>query len=292
MFKADPLRPSAPRLRLSPPVVALGLFAYGASAYVGFHVYRLYSLESPPETIRDPKHQHVNNTHDSTTHVYSSIASSYDDDVGWDEWFMGMNRRRKAVVSKLTGNVIETAAGTGRNLSFIANLASPSPITSLTLTDASPQMLERAFETFKTLKGMPPTTFKMLNVSHTGASLPREKFDTVLDTFGLCSMHDPSVSLRNMRDLCKPDGTIVLLEHGRSVFALRAVQEYINSALDKTAQGHADRWGCWWNRDLEGIVSELDGVTVESVKRYHLGTTLEIVLRRNADAASGGNHVK
>ncbi|KAJ3026453.1 UNVERIFIED_CONTAM: hypothetical protein HDU68_005628 [Siphonaria sp. JEL0065] len=271
-----------PRLRPTPPLIALGLFAYGASTYLAFHLYRLHSLPTPPPEISDPKHQKTT-AEISTPEVYSKIADSYDDDVGWDEWFLGMDRRRRNVVQQLKGSVIETAAGTGRNLRFFAE-TNPSDMTSITLTDASPQMLQRAFETYKTYsKDLPPVTFSLLNISHSDVSPPAiqySKFDTVFQTFGLCSMQDPSTSLEAMKQLCKPDGRIILLEHGRSLHSLGFLSDWINGALDKTAQGHADRWGCWWNRDLERVVRGIEGVEVLSVKRFHLGTTLEIVLKR------------
>ena len=41
-------------------------------------------------------------------------------------------------------------------------------------------------------------------------------FDTVVDTFGLCSYEDPIAALREMRRVCQPGGQVLLLEHGRS----------------------------------------------------------------------------
>ncbi|KAI9346215.1 hypothetical protein BDR26DRAFT_856053 [Obelidium mucronatum] len=256
-----------PTLRPTPPLIALGLFAYGASAYLGFHLYRLGSLPDPPTTIANPKYQRTT-AQVSTPEVYSQIADSYDEDVGWDEWFMGMDRRRRNVAKLLKGDVIETAAGTGRNLRFMSEY--PEELTSIT-----------TFATFKAFKNLPPVTFSLLDISHheeaTSPSVPihlESKFDTVFDTFGLCSMHDPTESLNNMKKLCKPNGQIILLEHGRSIHSLGFLSNWINSALDKTAQSHADRWGCWWNRDLENVIRSVDGLEIESVKRYHLGTTL------------------
>ncbi|KAJ3202279.1 hypothetical protein HDU82_007484 [Entophlyctis luteolus] len=275
-------------LRLRPPVVAIGLFVYTASAYAGFHVYRLHSLPAPDKGIADPEYQCLSSRKPST-HVYASIASSYDDDISWDEWLIGMPARRRAVCRLLEGKVIETAAGTGRNLPFIA-ASNNSAISSLTITDASPQMLERAFEVFRSLgKPLPPVTFSILDINdcnHSPASKKdmsahlTGKFDTVVDTFGLCSVGNPTQTIRNMMSLVKKGGRIILLEHGRSSYPLQFLASFINSSLDKTAQSHADRWGCWWNRDLETAARNVDGLHIESVKRYHFGTTVEIVARK------------
>lgn len=67
-------------------------------------------------------------------------------------------------------------------------------------------------------------------------------------------------------------GKILLLEHGRSYFG------WINKYLDNIAKRHADRYGCWWNKDIDQIVRD-SGLVVESKKRYHFGTTYEYVLR-------------
>jgi hypothetical protein len=48
--------------------------------------------------------------------------------------------------------------------------------------------------------------------------------------------------------------------------------------LDGLAPGHADHYGCWYNRNIGAIV-EQSGLEVESIRRYHLGTTWEVVLK-------------
>lgn len=76
-----------------------------------------------------------------------------------------------------------------------------------------------------------------------------QKYDTIIQTFGLCSVKDPVLLLSNMAAIVKPDtGRIVLLEHGRSWWGL------INGLLDRSAREHFERFGCWWNRDIEVVV--------------------------------------
>ena len=105
-----------------------------------------------------------------------------------------------------------------------------------------------------------------------------DSFDAVVDTFGLCSFEDPVAALREMSRVCRkgrgekdaPPGKIYLLEHGRSDWA------WLSNILDRHADPHAKRWGCYWNRDILAIVREA-GLEVQSVARYHLGTTYVIV---------------
>jgi methyltransferase OMS1 len=46
--------------------------------------------------------------------------------------------------------------------------------------------------------------------------------------------------------------------------------------LDRSAVAHARRWGCWWNRDVQGLVAAA-GLRVVECRRHHLGTTYAIV---------------
>lgn len=96
---------------------------------------------------------------------------------------------------------------------------------------------------------------------------------------GLCSTPDAPALLRRLGTLANQEsGQIVLLEHGRSHYA------WLNRVLDDLAPHHADRYGCWWNRDIGRIVEE-SGLEVRRVERFHLGTTWWVELR---PARSGG----
>jgi methyltransferase OMS1 len=90
---------------------------------------------------------------------------------------------------------------------------------------------------------------------------------------GLCSSPEPVKVLQNMGHLCKPKtGRIILIEHGRGHY------NFVNGVLDDLAPVHAQRHGCWWNRDILDIVKE-SGLNIVEVKRYHAGTTYWIELR-------------
>ncbi|BDA41943.1 probable ubiquinone/menaquinone biosynthesis C-methyltransferase Ub at C-terminar half [Coccomyxa sp. Obi] len=101
---------------------------------------------------------------------------------------------------------------------------------------------------------------------------PENSFDTVVDTFGLCSHGDPVQALKEMGRLCKPEGRILLLEHGK------ASPDWLNKWLDEGAHKHLMKWGCQWNRDIESIVKEA-GLEIELLSRWHFGTTYVIIAR-------------
>lgn len=114
------------------------------------------------------------------------------------------------------------------------------------------------------------------------------KYDTIFQSFGLCSVSDPVKLVTNMASVLQPGtGRIYLLEHGRGWF------EFLNRLLDETAEGHFKKHGCWWNRDIEGIVREaaqkVPGLEVVHLGRpllRQVGTTLVIELRLNPDAVA------
>ncbi|KAI3321106.1 hypothetical protein HD806DRAFT_504634 [Xylariaceae sp. AK1471] len=114
-----------------------------------------------------------------------------------------------------------------------------------------------------------------------------QKYDTILQTFGLCSVRDPVSLLSLMASSLQPNtGRILLLEHGRSIWDL------VNGLLDRGARGHHERFGCWWNRDIEVIVNEaarrVPGLEVLRLERpgwTTAGTHVVVELRvRDADA--------
>lgn len=131
-----------------------------------------------------------------------------------------------------------------------------------------------------------------------GRFLPRS-FDTVVDTFGLCSVEDPKGAVEQLARACKPGGKMIFIEHGRATTESEAcpscssssppsppppspfpfTKAWIDSKLDAVAAQHRRRWGCWWNRDLEAEIRGAAGVEVERVARWHLGTTLVVVAR-------------
>jgi methyltransferase OMS1 len=87
---------------------------------------------------------------------------------------------------------------------------------------------------------------------------------------------------QEMARVCKPGGRILLLQHGK------AKASWLNRVLDDGAREHHSKWGCWWNRDIEQIVRQA-GLEVDSMSRWHFGTTYLLVARPTAAAAPAGS---
>ncbi|CAH0474145.1 unnamed protein product [Peronospora belbahrii] len=196
-------------------------------------------------------------------HIFDTNASKYDKEVDWDERLMGISLMRRLLLRKARGYVLEVAAGTGRNLAFY-------PPTSRTiLTDFSCGMLDQVSKTQQ--QRLASCELRVMSADE--LAFPDNHFDTVVDTFGLCSMDDSLRTLREMQRVCKKDGgRILLLEHGRSSYT------WLSGILDKFADLHAQKWGCHWNRDILMLVKEA-GLEVETVYRFHFGTTYYIVAK-------------
>lgn len=210
---------------------------------------------------------------------YDKLADEYDNDVGTEEMLSFMKSKRKWVMKHCKGDVLEVASGTGRNIDYL----DPTVITSYTFLDASKKMMDICYDkfhekwsTFKRVKFVVGKAEELVELSGNSATGKAFKYDTIIETFGLCSHQDPVKALKNMTQLLKPGGRIVLLEHGRGEYG------FINEILDKRAHKHSEKWGCRWNLDIGEIVDE-SGLEITEEKRSHLGTTWMVVCKRPGD---------
>lgn len=140
------------------------------------------------------------------------------------------------------------------------------------MTDSSDKMLAQARKKIQSIQPPPQFACRVSDCTRL-SEFPDQCFDTVVDTFGLCSYDDPVQVLKEMKRVCKPDGKVLLLEHGRS-----KTWDFITKYLDKNAERHAKNWGCVWNRDLDQIVQE-SGLELETLHTWHFGTTYYMVCR-------------
>jgi methyltransferase OMS1 len=196
---------------------------------------------------------------------------------------MGINLlRRWMLYWHARGTVLEVGAGTGRNIDYY-----PKSVDRVLLMDSSAEMLQQAEAKVQRRRreegGAEAPRFALLRGDATTLrtdtlALPDGAFDTVVDTFGLCSYDDPLAVLRQMARVCRrPDGRILLLEHGRS-----HSWELVSRYLDAHAERHAAAWGCVWNRDLDALLAaaEREGfLRVERRATWHFGTTYYVVCR-------------
>lgn len=236
---------------------------------------------------------------------FNKTASMYDAEVSTAESMMRLGKKRESLVRRARGNVLEVSCGTGRNMEYYdlgerrgVNRDGKAEIKgckSVTFVDLSSEMVEIARAKFEKLHPsfqrvafwaqdamdpiQPPS-----NTAPQKQAQPGHKFDTIIQTMGLCSHPDPVSSLAHLGNIVDPErGQILLLEHGRSHY------DWVNKLLDDLAPAHADRHGCWWNRDIGEIVQQ-SGLEVVETERWHLGTTWKFVLQPARNRGIGQGH--
>ena len=191
--------------------------------------------------------------------LFSKLAPTWDATVRWDEFTSGISRWRRQLISRAQGDVLEVAVGTGRNLEYYDG----SKVGSLTCVDFSRKMLEILLTKKEQSNREFDIKLKVGNCSR--LEFPDNSFDTVVDTFGICSFEDPISALAEMQRVCKPGGKILLLEHGESDWP------WMQNLLSRQVPVHVKKFGCYNHRGIEDLVARA-GLTVTESKRKHWGT--------------------
>jgi ubiquinone/menaquinone biosynthesis C-methylase UbiE len=201
---------------------------------------------------------------------YNTLARWYDLLEGVPE-VCGVNRLRRELLRRASGKVLEVAIGTGKNLRSYPKTCQ------ITGVDLSPAMLAIARNRADRL-GLKATFVEM---DAEALDFPAHSFDTVVDTLALCTFSNPVAVLREMARVCRRDGRMLLLEHGRSD------REWLGGWQDRHADRHAQRLCCHWNREPLDLVHET-GLTLRAARRTLFGIfhVLEVT---PAGAATSGS---
>jgi ubiquinone/menaquinone biosynthesis C-methylase UbiE len=188
------------------------------------------------------------------------ISQKYDGFARWYDWVegipdvLGVSRLRRRLLRRASGKILEVAAGTGKNLKFY-----PSGCRIIAL-DVSLEMLNLA------RKRATKLSMDISFVLGDAQTLPfRDKsFDTVVSSLTTCTFPNPVTALREMRRVCKSEGKILLLEHGRSD------REWLARWQDRHADKFAKPLGCHWNREPLNLVRQA-GLRMNEVRRTFFG---------------------
>ena len=183
---------------------------------------------------------------------YNAHAKWYDFSIGIVDVFA--SNKRKRLVQRARGRVLDVGAGTGENFYYYPRSCE------ITAIDLSEKMLERAKR--KALKLGRDIEFYIGDTEH--LPFPDESFDSVVDSLCLCTYNNPIRALREMRRVCKPNGQILLFEHGISNNRL------VNRYLHWREEPHYKSLGCALIRNPEDLAREA-GLKIESVERHFFG---------------------
>lgn len=189
--------------------------------------------------------------------------------------YLGLQRLRQRLLTRASGDVLEVAVGTGANLKYY-----PADCR-LTAVDISESMLEVARRKAEKLNRA--VSFEVMDAEH--LEFPDNRFDTVVSTLTMCTFIHPAAVLQEMARVCRPEGRILLLEHGRSSW------KAIGRWQDRHEQWHAKQLGCHWNRKPLTVVKEA-GLPLELSRRSFLGIFHLMIVRptfthENQDTSNG-----
>jgi len=197
--------------------------------------------------------------------IWEKGAPGYDRRIGFVEKFF-LGDGRGWVCSRASGEVLEVAVGTGRNLPFY-----PQGIR-LTGVDLSPAMLGIARTRAADL-GMGRCDLREGDAHE--LPFADGSFDTVVCTLGLCSIPDDRGAVSEMARVLRPGGRLLLLDHVRAASGpVRAVQRALEVVTLRFEGDHLLR------RPLEHV--EAEGLEVERRERYKGGMVERISARKPA----------
>lgn len=184
---------------------------------------------------------------------YEKFAPWYDLVEGIPE-VLGVKKLRQRLLQRASGAVLEIAAGTGKNLCYYPKSCR------ITAVDFSPAMLQIARRRADRL-GL---NGRFMVMDAEALAFRDRCFDTVLSSLTLCTFLDPVAALHEMARVCRADGRILLLEHGRSD------REWLHRWQDRRADHHAKALGCCWNREPLDLVRQA-GLKPIAARRIFLG---------------------
>jgi len=134
--------------------------------------------------------------------VWDKSAPGYDKQISFFEkiWFAG---GREWIGSRATGQVLEVAIGTGRNLAFYPHDVG------ITGVDLSPVMLDIARQRATDLG----IDVELIEGDAEALAFDDNSFDTVVCALSLCSIPNPARAIGEMVRVLKPEGRLLLLDH-------------------------------------------------------------------------------
>ena len=170
---------------------------------------------------------------------------------------------------------MEVSVGTGRNAKYYDMTACKS----ITFVDQSGPMLKIAKQKWRELYPKPvagtPVAFRKQSAIDP-LETPKDGFDTIIQTMGVCSTTIPAETLSHLGTLLNSrTGRLLLIEHGAGHY------DWLNNILDNDAARHAQKHGCRHNKNIRKVLED-SGLVVEKMRRpywWNLGTVWIIEAR-------------
>jgi len=181
-----------------------------------------------------------NKSYNEWLSIHNRAARDYMNSEWSTEVFLGVAKKRKALFSKATGNVRDVGCGYDINFPYLSNADH------ITGIDFSPVMIKKANEMAR--KSKVPVEVRLGDAE--ALDFPDNSFDAVISSLSTCSFYDTPKALKEMQRVCKPDGKILLIEHGRSNW------DWLGRYQDQTVHQQIEQGGCRWNQEPQELVKE------------------------------------
>jgi len=165
-------------------------------------------------------------------------------------------RMRADWVPHARGDVLEAGIGSGLNLPFYS-----SEVSRVYGVDPSPELQSMAR---KRMAGQAVNVEFLSQSAEQALPLADQSVDTVVITWTLCSIADPTGALRQMKRVLKPSGRLIFVEHGRAPDSrVAAWQDRLNPFWKHIAGG------CHLNRKIDTLLTE-GGFTIDELRTTYL----------------------
>jgi ubiquinone/menaquinone biosynthesis C-methylase UbiE len=173
----------------------------------------------------------------------------------------GLSERRRELLEKAGGRVLEIGAGTGLNLRHY-----PASVDEIVFTEPEEPMARR-------LENKLAESGRRASVTRAPAEalpFPDDSFDTAVATLVLCTVDDPVQALSEISRVLKPGGQLLFLEHVRSADPrLARWQDRLKPLWERV--GH----GCNCNRRTADLL-EASPLHVEEIDHGEIPKTVPI----------------
>jgi ubiquinone/menaquinone biosynthesis C-methylase UbiE len=176
---------------------------------------------------------------------------------------LATGRARARLFGQARGRVLDVACGVGTNRRYVP------PYATYVGLDLSPDVLGEAAAR---VDGDGAAVWGLCEGDAGRLPVADDAVDTVVSSLSTCTFPDPVAALDEMARVCRPDGRVLLLEHGRSsVDAVARFQEW-------RAEAHYRKHACRWTQEPLAVVGDSE-LVVERSRTAWLGTLTAIEAR-------------
>jgi ubiquinone/menaquinone biosynthesis C-methylase UbiE len=201
--------------------------------------------------------------------IQDKTAPRYDGQMNFFDRVLFTDGREWAC-SQATGEVLEIAVGTGRNLEHYPTG------TKLTGIELSEQMLSIARRRAAELE----IDADLRQGDAQALDFPEQSFDAVILTLALCTIPDDRAAVREAYRVLRPGGRLAFFEHVRSPrLPVRAVQRLLEPLSVRFEADHLLRDPLDYLAG-EGFEMAGEGFEIESVRRLKWGIVERVVARK------------